>query len=366
MSNRHENRLRMRVAVGAFAVVALLAAGVFAVIFVGRDASSPQNLASSSRRSEVAPADTQRLLIAPQSIGVVGMADASPSDAPWLRSIFEQGTDGSFASRSPSLPSDLAVRTVKPTPDGGLAIFGSQDLQPGRPRVDGPYVEGLAFPLLIFSGDGSLKVQRDLRVVGEDVALLGVTPTAAVLERGTPTEPGAESRVVLHDFASGAEKSLATTRLWANQGDVATDRLAFAGQCEARGLNLATGEEASFKLQGCSQVFGVKVSSDARTVAVVYGSQKQGAASDLRLATFDAATGAAVSEAALGQTMPFGKTEQVCGSNCPKDTPVDYGGMAWSDAGTLSVGLIEHPASGDPREVSLPDSIRVEQEAVTR
>ncbi|BEL12051.1 hypothetical protein Q0Z83_102420 [Actinoplanes sichuanensis] len=83
-------------------------------------------------------------------------------------------------------------------PDGSQVAFGSHDLKPGDKRVDGPNVTDLEYRLVVTGPDGKVRVQRDVRRMGESVILVAATETTAYLWR--------PAGLVLHDLATGKEE----------------------------------------------------------------------------------------------------------------------------------------------------------------
>jgi hypothetical protein len=91
-------------------------------------------------------------------------------------------------------------------------------------------------------------------------------------------------------------------------------------------------------------LFGLQASPDGRQAAIAYetgGDPIVGA--DLRLAVIDLPNGAISHDELLGHSIDcraFG--------NCPPDPRfVDYRGMAWDDASTVRVVMVDPSASGD-------------------
>lgn len=338
----------------AFAAIFAMAAAVWVLLASSRDEGAKTVL-----RSGVAGEnETQRLVFGPRLVAIADMPNLDANDMPWLSAIVEEQANGSLEVLSPRLPAGFATRTIVPTDDGGLLIAGSLDLQTGAARADGPNVEGVTFPLATIAPDGSLASQRDLRVVGESVMLLGASPNEAILERGTP---GGDMRIVAHDLVTGSERDLGKADTWATVADVAEDVVVLAAApCMAGALELSSGAETRLSLPKCSQVHGVRMSPNAQTIAVVYATVPSGAVSELRLATFERTGGRRLTDKPLGFTLPYGDADSLCRGTCPSGLPVDFAGIAWSTVGQVRVALIGHPASGDPREVTFPSAIHIE------
>jgi hypothetical protein len=83
--------------------------------------------------------------------------------------FFEVLADGSVAEVPLTVPDHTAVDQLRPLSDGRLLVRGSRDLMPGVARPDGPYVEGVEFPLMVVGLDGEIQSDQDLRLVGECV-----------------------------------------------------------------------------------------------------------------------------------------------------------------------------------------------------
>lgn len=197
------------------------------------------------------------------------------------------------ANPVPAAVVDL-VRSWVPLDDGRSTVLGGKDLKPGVQREDGVNVTDYAIRLLVLGPDGQLQRQREVRVQGQDVQLVGANATTAYLFRS----PG---RIVAHDLATGAERRLTTldpvpaweTHSFSVQGGL----LLAASQesCEMTATALDTGRKVftagfpDLRKWSCPTTRTARLSPDGRTVAVaVSGGDEAATVSLLRI---DVATG---------------------------------------------------------------------------
>jgi hypothetical protein len=186
------------------------------------------------------------------------------------------------------------VRSWIPLQDGRSVVLGGKDLKPGVQRQDGPNVTDFAIRLLVLTPDGQVKQQRDVRVQGQDVELIGADATTAYLYR----TPG---RIVAHDIASGAEHRLTTldpVPAWeANTLAVQGNLLLTAAQesCGLTATALDTGRKvftARFpdrQAWSCPTTRTARLSPDGRTLAVAVSDGDD--ATTVSLLKIDVATG---------------------------------------------------------------------------
>jgi hypothetical protein len=224
---------------------------------------------------------------------------------------------------------------------------------------------------LILRNDGTVESERDLRIPGEQVQVLGIDDGAVVLERGAGLAPvpgaGAVNprRIVTLDLTTGVESIIGTLDTWVAAGDVDAQTLVVAesppigsstGSCNMESFPLPAGTSRHLAVAGCGSVQGLNVSPDGRLAAVAYRSSH---ADVLRVSVIDLGTGTTTLQRDLGYAMPYGDPSIVCGDACPPEAPVDLAGLAWADSTTLRIALIRHPASGQPRDLSIPGSVQV-------
>jgi hypothetical protein len=257
----------------------------------------------------------------------------------------------------------------RPLPDGGHVVVGHDPVQAPPSEGFNEFTD-LTYSLAVVGADGEVDVERDI----EDSSLLGVTATEAILarqpndERGEPSGPAS---IVAHDLATGEERLVrqdVTLDVGHNAsaisaiiaGDLVTVEasvrteptgentsriLPGSAECTLRVTDLTTGETAERPLPiGCEMLFGLQASPDGRQAAIAYetgGDPIVGA--DVRLAVIDLPNGAISHDELLGHSIDcraFG--------DCPPDRRfVDYRGMAWDDASTVRVVMVDPSAGGD-------------------
>ena len=257
----------------------------------------------------------------------------------------------------------------RPLPDGGHVVVGHHPVQAPPPEGFNEFTD-LTYSLAVVGADGEVEVERDI----EDSSLLGVTATEAILarqpndERGEPSGPAS---IVAHDLATGEERVVrqgvifdaghnASAISAIVAGDLVTVEASVrteptgentsrivpgSEECTLRVTNLTTSETAERPLAiGCEMLFGLQASPDGSQAAVAYetgGDPVVGA--DVRLAVVDLPSGAVSHDELLGHSIDcraFG--------DCPPDPRfVDYRGMAWDDASTVRVAMVDPSAGGD-------------------
>ena len=302
-------------------------------------------------------ADTSTVAVGPRPSNDVAPNDlgqGSPTPAPQrllVRGGREVAVDGSTRTVPLDLPGVVA-REIEPTTDGRLVVLGSRDLAPGVARTDGPNVDALANPLIVVRPDGSVAVDRDVRVPGETVALLAVTGDEAILRRSGTNSIGltaGPARVVAHDLPTGRERQLfvAPNGVWGGDAVGATLALLTAGPnspngnyaergpCAVEILSIATGRVVQGPLPDCSFVQDIRIGPDERRAAVVYGMKE--AVPSLRLAIVDLEARRVVSDQLLGYSVT-GCPPGACEAGAPLR---DYLGMAWMDSATLRLALTD-------------------------
>jgi len=219
-------------------------------------------------------------------------------------------------------------------PDGHLLTLVTTDLQPGTKRADGPGVAGLSIKLAVLTADGSVERDREVRIKGEEVRLLGATNRTAYLRR--------TAGVVAHDLATGKERMVLPPSVlnqpasaWFPVTDLTGDRLAVADGngskgCTVRVADLRTGEPLPVRgiATGTCIAEQVRLSPDGRRVAVAYLRLSE---TEKRVAVLDLETGKTLADKPLG-TRPVRDAETVKAA-----------GMAWSDNRTVRVAVTELP-----------------------
>jgi hypothetical protein len=257
----------------------------------------------------------------------------------------------------------------RPLPGGGHVVVGHHPEQAPPPEGFNEFTD-LTYGLAVVGANGEVDVERDI----EDSSLLGVTATEAVLARQPNDERGEPSglaSIVAHDLTTGEERVLrqdVTFEAGDNAsaisaivaGDLVTVEASVrteptaenasrivpgSEKCTLRITDLTTGETTERPLAiGCEMLFGLQASPNGSQAAVAYetgGSPVVGA--DVRLAVLDLPSGAVSHDQLLGHSVDcraFG--------DCPPDPRfVDYRGMAWDDASTVRVAMIDPNAGGE-------------------
>lgn len=225
---------------------------------------------------------------------------------------------------------------VVPRPDGSMVVLGYVDHMPGVERDDGVWIPGVSFDLVVLSPRGIVMLRRDVRVMGEHVALAAATDEIAYLVR-----PG---ELVAHDLSTGLERrvlGLPDDDL-ALAADVAAGRAVLVranSNCTARIYDLARQVEISHVTPGvrtkCKAPPTVRLSPDGRLAAVSYLGVT-GPDDDVfthRVGVFDVATGQLRGEQVIEeQSMRFVRAVGM--------TPL---GFAWSDHYTLRTAFAVLP-----------------------
>ncbi|MDI1459634.1 hypothetical protein QEZ54_01505 [Catellatospora sp. KI3] len=242
-----------------------------------------------------------------------------------------------------------SVDEIMPTPSGGLALFGSRDLDPGHRRPDGSCVSRLEFRLELYDASGERLLSRNVREQCHDVSLVGVDERYAYLDR--------DDAVMAHDLASGAEHKVVDLRRVPHPQTVVdgipapvlqSGRLVqstFHPVSGARSgppitvYDLATRRSYELDLPA-AEVFitDVRLSPDGSRAAVVWRGMQW--PYNLEVTVLDVATAAPLAHQvfrALDQPRPTGASV---------DYPTTYVGTAWHDASALRVAWYPTPLSG--------------------
>jgi hypothetical protein len=267
----------------------------------------------------------------------------------------------------------------RPLPDGGHVVVGIHPVEEPPPEGFNEFTD-LTYGLAAVGADGAVDVERDI----EPSTLVGVTATEAILarqprdERGEPSGPAS---IVTHDLATGEERvvhqditfdadRMASARSAVVAGDLVTveasqlmeptgeDTSVFvpgSEECTLRVTDLATGDETARPLAlECSMVRGLQASPDGSRAAVAYESSRSSRTRDdlpeVRLAVVDLPDGAVRHDQLLGHNI------DCRAGGCPPDArPLDYQGMAWNDAFTVRVAMVELAAGfGDLTVQTIP------------
>jgi hypothetical protein len=361
-------RRRRTAAVGSIAALAVLggALGVPVVVKRAEGRTAPQPAASATTSPSPTPSvgvsprtwttAAQRLLLNGSTASVTH-SDGSTAGVDGPTTTTELLPTGKVrAVKVPSYNGGVVDPVLLTS--GGLVGLGIQNLQPGVPRPDGPDVTGLEIRLVVIRPDGSTASKRNVRIQGEYVDLLAADDKSAVLWR--------KHGVFLRDLATGDEQRLpaASTLAGGNVGEtsphgkigaVSLTAQAIAivqeGHCPTVQIGgLVTGTPHALKLPGEPSRCGVgdmRFSPDGTSLAVAYGPI---GAEKVRLAVFDTATGALVSDSALYSAPdPLGMLEA--------GTP-DLRGIAWMDDRTVRAAVTTLPP-GAKRTYRYTELLRV-------
>lgn len=209
MLRRHRAHRRRR------AALATVAAAVAVIAVTGVTAGLTRQAAPGTQTPATQPPPTHAATPTPAT---QARAQRLPLDAGWAlgpdknggkvtvhdaRALLELRADQRLVANP--VPAEVVddIRSWVALDDGRSVVLGGKDLKPGVQRQDGPDVTDYAIRLLVLSPDAQVKLQREVRVQGQDVQLIGATATTAYLYR----TPG---RVMAHDLATGAEQRLTT------------------------------------------------------------------------------------------------------------------------------------------------------------
>jgi hypothetical protein len=281
---------------------------------------------------------------------------------PWSRKPVLVATDGQVRATGVELPGDVAVRRFAEAPGGRIVVLSTRDLMPGIARQDGPNVEGLQILLTVFEQTGEVVFEEDVRVVGEDVSLIGASSDEVFLQRYVPgsEEP---SRISALSLAGGAERVVVERTDIAASGAAAHSLIALAGggrnaPCEVEIISSVSGATVQrFDLPDCMGVAGVALSDDGERAAVGY-SRLSGGVDQVNIAAREVMTGAVISDRTLGRTGPYGPPEIACGAADCAASLLDFGGIGFSQDGTVQVVVLRHPSTGELRDVTF-DSLEL-------
>jgi hypothetical protein len=201
---RHRAHRRRRTALATTAAVVAVVAvsGVTVALHRQPAGKEPGQLPATAQQTPAQGQQGQRLpldagwALAPNKYG-------AQVTVPDVRALLELGADRRIvATAVPAAVVDV-VRSWVPVEDGRSVVLGGKDLKPGVQRDDGVDVTDYSVRLLVLGPDAQVRQQREVRVQGQDVQLVGATTTTAYLYR-TP------ARIVAHDLATGTERPLTT------------------------------------------------------------------------------------------------------------------------------------------------------------
>jgi hypothetical protein len=310
-ARRRRARRTTVVAAGAATVLALVGVG----LAVRPSAPQRQTTLTPPPASSSAPAaaPAQRLILT-GAIGTYQVENAAATKLGSDRRIGELLPDGRIATH-PVVGDDSWDRFIG-LADGRVVALGPHDTMPGVQRQDGPDVTGLEINLVVTDAGGAIQVKRDVRRVGEGVAMLTADSTTAYLWR--------KAGLVAHDLGSGTERVLATPKALGVPGvldgsiqaaDLVGHRLVLAraaAPCTLpvldTGDNRTVGQIRLASL-GCTYVSAVRISPGGDRVAVTYDTA--GGALGTRLAVVSTADGAVLADQKIDMTERGPKAKRV-------------------------------------------------------
>ncbi|MEV0565836.1 hypothetical protein [Dactylosporangium sp. NPDC050588] len=261
--HRRNRRRKATAALGAVAVTAV--AAIAAIVAINPDGTAVGPAAQSRTTQDLALGQMQRL---PLNAGWALGPDKSGGKVtvPQVRALYELGADRQLdGTPVPEIVDD--VRAWVPLDDGRSVVLGGKNLKPGVSREDGPDVSDFAIRLLVLDAGGQVGLQREVRVQGQDVELLGATATTAYLYR----TPG---RIMAHDLATGAEQRLTGLEpvpSWETHSLTVQGGLLLAAPHASCGLTAAaldTGKQLFAAYLPCAATRVMRLSPDGRTLAV--------------------------------------------------------------------------------------------------
>ncbi|MEV4134444.1 hypothetical protein AB0J72_20025 [Dactylosporangium sp. NPDC049742] len=264
--HRRNRRRRTTAALGAVAVTA--AAAITAVVAINPGGPAVELAVQRTTQADSAPetlGPKQRL---PLNAGWALGPDKNGGQVtvPQVRALYELGADRQLdGTPVPEIIDD--VRAWVPLDDGRSVVLGGKNLKPGVSREDGPDVSDFAIRLLVLDAGGQVGLQREVRVQGQDVELLGATATTAYLYR----TPG---RIMAHDLATGAEHRLTGLEpvpSWETHSLTVQGGLLLAAphaSCGLRAVALDTGKQLFATYLPCAATRVMRLSPDGRTLAV--------------------------------------------------------------------------------------------------
>ncbi|NUR71648.1 MAG: hypothetical protein HOU81_12575 [Hamadaea sp.] len=334
-------RRRRTAAVGSVAALAVLVSALGVPLAVNwAERTGPQPAASTSASPSASPTVSssprvwttaaQRLLVN-GATGTVTHGDGTKAGIDGPTRLTELLPTGKLrALKTPSYNGGLV--NVVALPSGGLVALGIKDLKPGTQRTDGVDVTDLEIHLVVVRPDGTVAQSPNVRIQGEDVELAAADEKTAILRR--------ERGLFQRDLASGKERRLSALPAADSIGAVSLVASAIAvvrteEQCPSIHIGPLVGPSRRLALPGDPSRCGVgemRFSPDGSSLAVVYGPRQ---ADRVRLAVFDVATGALVSDSELYSAPdPLGMIEP--------GTP-DLRGIAWLDDRTVRAAVTTLP-----------------------
>jgi hypothetical protein len=333
---RLRRRRQVLTSVGVGAVTIVTAAG--ATFVLGhRPATRPSPTQSAATAPAIGTTSAQRLVLN-QSSGSITRADGSRSGVDAPNGFVELLPDGTLRTLTPPR-FNAGIDSLVALPDGGQVLLGIVDLRPGVKRPDGEGVVGIEDRLVAQRPDGSIVANRNVRIHGETVRLIGADARSAVLWRS--------SGIVEHDILAGTETSLpgptsaflgepalplavsTQARLVAGS----TGQTPTGGRCSTVVLVGYTGTTTPVTLPSASShcaLLDVRFSPTGDALAVAYAPSTQATPLQARLAVFDSQAGRLIDDQAL-YTAAWPLGTDLASS--------DLRGLAWLDERTVRAAV---------------------------
>lgn len=332
----HRRRRRVLTSVGIGAVTVVTAAGA-ALVVEHRPATRPAPDQSVATTPAIRTTSAQRLVLN-QSSGSITRANGSQAGVDAPNGFVELLPDGTLRTLTPP-QFNAGVDSLVALPDGGQVLLGIVDLMPGVKRPDGEDVVGVEDRLVAQRPDGSIVANRNVRIPGQSVRLIGADARSAVLWRS--------GGIVEHDIMTGTEAPLPgpTSALLGQQAlplavstqarlvAGSTGQVTTGGRCSTVVIVGYTGSPAPLQLPGASSrcaLLDIRFSPTGDALAVAYAPTTQATPLLARLAVFDSHTGALIDDQSL-YTARWPLGADLASS--------DLRGLAWLDDRTVRAAV---------------------------
>lgn len=343
LQHRRRQRRRAATALGGIGAVAAMALTVLAV-----GASPPEE-------QEVVVGDgTEHPTTAPTVSTAPDGGGADTRDAPVFlpQAAADWLPDGTTRPVPRAQPDDGVTDALR-LADGRTVTLATRNLRPGEDRVDGAFVEDVAFVMAVFGTDGALAGEQDIRRVGGYVDLVGESGGKVVLARRQSIGNCCEQQPLVDfsviDPASFEEEPLVSVDDAHGPADADDVRLVAAsdpgiggtGVCRLHLVDLRDqpgggDPPPSVELPGCIGVDVVALSPDAGRVAVVANTQDEAAPDELGLGLY-------VVDVERAEVV---HTEDLERGPCVADPllcgPTQVWTLNWADEATLAV-VVQDP-----------------------
>jgi hypothetical protein len=345
LQHRRRRRRQAATALGGIGAVAAMALTVLAV-----GPSTPGDeevvVGDGTERRTTAPLPT-----APTAPDVDGRHD---DDGPRFlpRAATDWLPDGT-ARPVPRVQPDDGVIDALRLADGGTVTLATRNLRPGEARMDGAFVEDMAFVMAVFDADGALVGEQDVRRVGGYVDLVGESGGKVVLARRQSIGNCCEQQPLVDfsviDPTSFVEEPLVSVDDAHGPADADDTRLVAAsdpgigvpGACRLHLVDLRDrpgggDPPPNVELPDCIDVDVVALSPDDSKVAVVATTQGGATPDELRLGLY-------VVDVERAEVV---HTDDLEPGPCVADPPVcgrtQVWALDWTDEATLAV-VVQDP-----------------------